>query len=423
MIKKFFVFMFIATSSVAFEYENQNSISLNTNYFTTNYVGADQTENQLQLTTENNFKLTSELKLIASPLVDVYYGSAEKKLFTVLDAKDFRFLISKKNFSVDVGFFNVKKMGPDVMDPLGYFEPSDLTHILNSKKMSVGGLRLETELLKDFIFTGVYVPENRLSKLPRTSSMWYPRDTKLPLTTDDTKATLPLETNYRINTNQAEKKSDLQNNYLIQLKYTLNDLEVDLQMAESVSNVPQITPTLTGSLVSVNPTEIALQNPIELDILWKKNKNYGTGLVYSFSDAGLIAKAFFNLSVTPDNETQQSVFAIEKQFQDLVLIYEFSKSQTTQSQNSSTLVSTNTLFANAHAVAARYSATERFKIKLAGYLDTTEKSNLWLLAGEYHFTDDIYLEVQKTEINGSGNSLLSYFDKNDSYSLKLTALF
>ena len=423
MFKKVFSFILIATTAVAYEFENQNTVSLNTNYYLKSYGGADQIENHLFFLSENRLKITSRVDFFASPLFDVYTGSAEKKHLATADVKDFKFALTNKNISLDIGFFNVKKIGPDIIDPLGYFEPRDLTDVLNPRKMSLGGAQLEAEIFKNFIFTAVFVPQNRLSKLPRTTSMWYPRETKLPLTAADTKATLPSESLYQINNNGPEKNSDLKNNYLLQIKYSSGDLELDLQAAESISNVPKITPTLTGTLVSVNPTEIALQNPIELDILWKKNKNYGGGLSYSFTDTGIIARAFYNLNVTPDDETQQSVFALEKQFQDLIVIYEYSHSKSTQNQNTSSLVSAATLFENTHTLAARYSLTDKLKLKFAGYLDATSSSNLWLLNAEYHFSDDMYIEIQKTDITGLGNSLLSYYDKNDSYSLKVTSLF
>ena len=292
-----------------------------------------------------------------------------------------------------------------------------------ARKLSVAGLQIEFEPVKNLILTATYVPENRISKLPRHTSFWYPRENKLPLSTDDTKATLPQNAEYQIASNSAEKKSDAKNNYLIKLKYSLLDFDFYLQTSESLAVVPIITPTLTGTLTSLNPIEIVLQNPIQLDVVWKKNKNYGAGLVQSFSNYGLIAKLFYNYNITPDDENQQGVFAIEKQLQDIILIYEYSRSEKKEQTASPTLTATNSIFSNTHAMAARLSYRDNLKFKLGAFLDANTQGTVVLANIEYHFTDNLFAELQQTELSGPKNSLIGLFQNNDMTSFKITALF
>ncbi len=410
-------------AALAYDFENSNSIILNTNYFSDSVATADKIENDGLLLSENNINFSKNWSLKLSPLLAGTYGSAEKKSRVELDAKEARLTYAGSKLTADFGFLNTKKVGPDLMDPLDYFQPRDWQNPLAARKLSVAGLQIEYEPLKNLALTVAYVPENRISKLPRQTSLWYPRENKLPLSTDDTKAILPENAEYQITSSTAEKKSDAKNNYLIKLKYSISDFDFYLQVSESLAVVPIITPTLTGTLVSINPTEIVLQNPIQLDIVWKKNKNYGAGLVQSFSNYGLIGKFFYNYNLTPDDENQQGVFAIEKQFQDLILVYEFSRAEKKLQTASTALTATNSIFSNTHALAARWSYNDNLKLKFGAFLDANTQGAVALANIEYHFTDNLYAELQRTELTGQKNSLIGLFQNNDMTSFKITALF
>ncbi len=419
----FVIFFFNFWVAQAYDFENSNSIILNTNYFSDSVAVADKIENDGLFLSENNFYFSKNWSLKLSPQLLATYGSAEKKSRAELDAKEARLTYAGSKLTVDFGFLNIKKIGPDLIDPLDYFQPRDWQNPLAARKLSVAGLQIEFEPLKNLTLTAIYVPENRISKLPRQTSLWYPRENKLPLSTDDTKATLPENPEYQITSNSLEKKSDAKNNYLIKLKYSLQDFDFYLQASESLAVVPIITPTLTGTLISLNPIEIVLQNPIQLDVVWKKNKNYGAGFVQSFSNYGLIAKLFYNYNITPDDENQQGAFAIEKQLQDLILIYEFSRSEKKLQAVSTTLTSTNSIFSNAHALAARLSYSENLKFKLGVFLEANTQGVVAIANIEYHLTDNLFAELQRTELSGQKNSLIGLFQNNDVTSFKISALF
>jgi hypothetical protein len=424
----FFVFtiLFLSLShatDVETEIENSNSVSLGINYFSQNSAPADQAEYEVLFLSENKFYFSKSWSSKISPLMLTTYGSSEKKQRAELDVKEARFTYADSWFTADIGFLNTKKVGPDLIDPLDYFQPRDWQNPLASRKLSVPGLQIEFEPLKNLSVAATYIPKNRLSKLPRQTSLWYPREYKLPLSTDDTKATLPENPEYQITSSAAEKESDTQNNYLIRLKYSITDFDLYLQFSECLSNTPIITPTLTGTLISLNPTEIVLQNPVQLDVMWKKNKNAGAGIVKSFSSYSLITKLFYNLNITPDDENKQTVAAIEKQFDDVVFIYEMSRSQKKTIASGSSLTATNSIFSNAHALAARWSYSDNLKLKFGAFLDANNQSTAFLGNLEYHISDNIFVELQRTELSGGKDALIGLFQNNDQTSFKITGLF
>lgn len=406
-----------------FSYENQNTFSLQTTGFLTKYASGSQYENQLSLLSENHFQLATDSQFKLSPLLNVEQESSETKTIYDLDAKEFLFNYSTTKNNIDVGYLNLKKEGPDIFDIWGYFQPKNYKSFLNINTLPVLGISFESALSKNILMTLALVPQNRLSKVPTKNSMWLPRENKLPLASEDTVAELPAAPAYEIRQNEAEKKEDLQNNYLVRLKYSGQQIDAILQVAESISSTPIITPTLTGQLISINPTQIQLDNPILLDFKWKKNKNYGFGINYSFNDLGLITKLFFNLTITPDDESVQTVLAFEKQFEDLIAIYEYTNTKKKNSSSSNDFAATNSLFSNAHAVAFLYSISDSLKIKVGGFLNTDMQSSAVLTSAKYQFNDSWSMDLQYLNISANKDSILSLYENNDSASIKLTTLF
>lgn len=415
--------IFFSHECYSYSIDNSNSVIFGANYYFKNYKYADQVESQLQLLSENKISVNEAITFKASPIVSIANGSVEKKNQFSLDAKEFIFNYSNSNLTLDLGYLNLKKEGPDVIDVFDYFQPRNYENILSIRKMSVLGASLEVEPIKNLFLTSVYVPENRLSKLPRSSSIWYPRENKLPLSSADTVATLPPDSAFEISSSTYEKKSDLQNNYLLRIKYSISSMDLIFQTAESISNMPIIIPTLTGTLVSINPTEIALQNPIQLDFVWKKNKNTGLGLIYSFNDLGLIAKAFQNITVTPEDETTNTVIALEKQFQNIVLIYEHSNSYKNSPSVSNALAATDSLLSNADAIAARYAISESVNLKFGAFVNTKINGHALLASADFHINDTISSEFQCVQISGERSSIIGIYENADNCSIQLTALF
>ncbi len=406
-----------------FSYENQNTFSLQTTGFFTKYASGSQSENQLSLLSENHLEMTTNSQFKLSPLVTIEQESSETKTVYDLDAKEFIFNYSTTRHNIDVGYLNLKKEGPDVFDIWGYFQPKNYKSFLNINALPVLGISFESAISKNILMTVALVPQNRLSKIPTKNSMWLPRENKLPLASEDTVAVRPAAPAYEIRQSEAEKKQDLQNNYLLRLKYSGKQIDTIIQIAESISNTPIITPTLTGQLISINPTQIQLDNPILLDFKWKKNKNYGAGLNYSFNDIGLITKIFSNYTVTPDDESTQTVIAFEKQFEDLISIYEYTNTKKKNNVSGSDLAATNSLFSNAHALAFLYSINDSIKIKVGGFVNTDMQSYAVLASAKYQFNDSWSIDLQYLNISANKDSILGLYENNDSASVKLTTLF
>lgn len=417
----FFIVSFC--SSFVFSFENQNTFSLQTTGFFTKYSSGSQYENQLSLLSENHFQTTTSSQFKLSPLLNIEQESSETKTIYDLDAKEFIFNYSTTKNNIDIGYLNLKKEGPDIFDIWGYFQPKNYKSFLNINALPVLGISLESAISKNILMTVALVPQNRLSKIPTKNNMWFPRENKLPLASDDTVAKLPEAPAYEIRQNEAEKMQDLHNNYLVRFKYSGKQVDILVQVAESISNTPIITPTLTGQLISINPTQVQLDNPILLDFKWKKNKNYGLGINYSFNDIGIITKLFSNYTVTPDDESTQSVIAFEKQFEDLIAIYEYTNTKKKNNVSGNDLAATNSLFSNAHALAFLYSMNDSLKIKVGGFLNTDMQSSAVLASAKYQFNDSWSIDLQYLNISANKDSILSVYENNDSASLKLTTLF
>lgn len=418
-----FFILFNLIFSLAFSFENQNTITYQTIGFQTNSLSASRYEHQIGVLSENQFSFGAQSQLKISPILSAEQNSLDTKPMYDLDAKELLLNYSGARYNVEIGYLNLKKEGPDIFDIWGHFQPKNYKSLLNITTLPVLGISIDSELSKSLTLTTAFVPENRLSKIPNKNSMWLPRENKLPLASDDTVAELPANPSYEIEANQAEKKQDLQNNFLIRLKYSGSQMDAVIQISESISNTPIITPTLTGQLISINPTKIQLDNPILLDLKWKKNKNYGIGVSYSFNEIGVIAKLFSNYTLTPDHESLQTVLAIEKQFENLVAVYEYTHTTKKDNLSSNALATANSLFSNAHATALLYSLGDNIKLKMGGFLNTDMAGYAVLIGGKYQINDSWSSEIQYLTISGNPDSVLGLYENNDAASLKLTTQF
>ena len=376
------------------------------------------------LSSENKIILSSKYEFALSP--EIYYFDNFKikdqdKAF--IEPKEFGLKYFGSKLSWMLGYFQLKKEGSDILDPLDYQQPKNYLDPLHSGKLSLLGLKTELAINNYLVLELGFTPENRLPVIPQPSSAWYPREGVLPTESENYHITLPDNPNYSIN-NQERSKKDLQNNYIFKAKITTSYTDIVLQVAETISSSPDITPTLTGTLISAAPIyAIKLDNPIELDVRWKKVKNYGGGFNIPLDSMGLIIKVFSNQEISEDKKTLMTTLAFEKTFGTLIAILEATTQQVNSRVDNSNLSTITNLYENAQALGLRYAPNDRFNLLAGGLYDSNKGSYVATLRPKFFFTQNTYAELQLIAVGGKEKSLLSYFDKADSASLKIGTSF
>lgn len=416
--------IFFSYNSWALDFDSKTEVFVAGNSYSVDSEFAEKNQIFYFLSSENKIILNSKYEFALSP--EVYYLDNVKikdQDKAVVEPKELGLKYFGSKLSWTLGFFQMKKEGSDILDPLDYQQPKNYLDPLHSGKLALLGLKAELAVNNYLTFEVGYTPVNRLPIIPQASSAWFPREGVLPTESDSYHITLPNNPNYHI-TNKEKSKEDLKNNYIFKTKITTSYTDIILQVAETLSSTPDITPTLTGTLISTTPVfSIELDNPIELDVRWKKVKNYGGGFNIPLESANMIIKVFSNQEISPDKKTLMTTVAFEKTIGNLIAIFEATTQQINSRVDNSNLSTITNLYENAQALGIRYAPNDKFNLLAGGLYDSKYGSYVATLRPKYFFTQNAYSELQFIAVGGKEMSLLSYFEKADSLSLKLGTSF
>lgn len=419
-----FLFLFLAHECWALEFDSKTEAYIAGNSYSTDSQFAEKNQVLYFLTSDNKIKLNSKYEFALSPEICFLDNlKSENKDKALVDAKEFGLNYFGSKLSWTLGFFQMKKEGPDVLDPLDYQQPKNYLDPLHSGRLSLLGVKAELAVNNYVTFELGFTPQNRIPVIPQESSAWYPREGVLPTESENYLINLPANPNYQIN-NEERSKDDLKNNYIFKTKITTSYTDIVLQVAETLSSSPDISPTLTGNLISASPVfTIELTNPIELDIRWKKVKNYGGGFNVPIESLGLIVKIFSNQEISESKKTLMTTVAFEKTFANLIAILETTSQKINSRLDNSNLSTMTNLYKNAQAFGLRYAPGDKFNLLVGGLYDSDQGSYVTTLRPKYFFTQNAYTELQLIAVGGKEESLLSYFDKADSASFKIGTSF
>jgi len=420
----FFVFVFLSVITRATEYENTNEFFARTTFYGKSYLYTDSSQNFYSFTSENKIifnkfvemKLTPEFTYLDQPR---FHETNENHFET----KEAFLSFNGQKITTRFGFFQMKKEGPDIFDPLDYQQPKSYLDLLHPTKLPLQGVKVEYEVNSYSTFEATYITKNKTPILPTINSPWLPRDNKIPTQSDSAILKVPQNVAYRIATNEVDQGA-AEHNYILKARSQTDSFDFILQIAETLSSSPTITPTLNGTLISTTPIyQIQLDNPVELNVLWKKVKNYGFGITKPLDRIKSLTKFFFNQAISPDERINSYNLAFEKQFETVTLIIETSFQSSEGKSTATTAASSNGLFSQAAALGLRYAPTDYFSLILGGFNDFKKGSYYFTINPKVNFTSNLYGELQIDQLGGRKDSLLWYFDQNDSISTKLGYLF
>ncbi|MFN3695956.1 MAG: hypothetical protein ACK4VO_00835 [Pseudobdellovibrio sp.] len=418
------IILIFSAAAKSAEVESSNEFFARSTFYGKSYLYTDSSQTLYSLTSENKIifnrfvemKLTPEFIYLDQPR----FHESNENYFETKEA--FLSFYSQK-LTTRLGFFQMKKEGPDIFDPLDYQQPKNYLDLLHPSKLPLQGVSFEYQINSYSSVEATYITKNKTPILPTINSPWYPRDNKIPTQSESASLKVPDNVSYKIKTNETDQGA-ADHNYILKSKSQTDSFDFVLQIAETLSNTPTITPVLSGTLISVNPIyEVQLTNPIEIDVLWKKTKYYGFGITKPIDRLRLLTKIFFNQSISPDDRINSYNIAVEKQFENLTLIFE-SSFQSSEARSAATnAASSSGLFSQAVALGLRYAPTDYFSFVLGGFNDFKKGSYYFMINPKISLTSNLFAEIQVDQMGGKKDSLLWYFEHNDSISTKLSYLF
>ncbi len=424
-----FVFFYVNLISILFfnsvgltvSFDHSHEINFSHQVYNHHFTNADKNQNYLYLISKNKLSLNSNIDLSIMP--EFFYLQSKQNSemnFAYLEPGDSHVSLFYDTFSIKTGSYYLKKEGPDIFDPLDVIMPKNFMNPIKPTKQAIFGVKFEKEWTSFLTTEANYIFKNKLPVLPKTNSPWYPRENKFPTTSDSYNATLPEQVNYSIIENQTANPHDLNDNWLFKIKMNLTSTDLILQYAEAVSSQPDITPTLKGSLISTDPIyTIELENPVELIINWHKVKNYGFGITQQFTQIGLLAKVFTNYEVGLAQQKASTAIALEKQISSNVVVLEYSHQSITQDSatRSAKAATFANIFENTLALGFRWATTDASSLLIGSMYDLKMNAYLLNIKPKISWHEKYYSEFSLILLGGKPNSLLWFYDQNDSASL------
>lgn len=416
----YFIILFIFISNLAWSFglESSHELSAYKNFYKEKY------ENYFYFLGNYKYNLNSSIKLNYSPeLQFIQYDKDKSDAFNYTTHKGSLDLETKKTLS-RLGYFQIKKEGPDIFDPLNHVQNSNYFDPLHIRQKSLLGLYSEFAILDQWSIELVYVPKNTVPTLPKTTSAWFPEADVFPTASNDYIVHLPENIQYVITKNNPDCPESLNNNVILKSKFSYDSTDFIIQYDEMLSNNPTVSPELTGTLISANPIlEIELDNPVRLSFTWEKVRNYGLGIIHANDYLGIILKYFVNYQKSSLYSETFHALAIEKQYSEAAVVLEKSFVEKKYFKTTDSSSTFGNLFKNATALGLRYSATDNLNFLIGTIYDHETKSSIVYIKPKYQITDSLSTDLQLIGIDGTEKSLLSFFRKSDSASFGLTYLF
>jgi len=342
------------------------------------------------------------------------------------------------SFHVQAGTFIRAWEGTDGLNPMDIATMKNLRDPLNIEPLSSPGITLAGG---EGFFTceALYVPKQTPSRLPGTTSPFWPRTNNLPLEKDSVQLLMPDQPAYEFLSRETLTKA-MDHNYGLRLQLHGQKWDFSVAGFEGAAQVPLLEPVISGDLVETDPkTVIQMNNPIQIRAIDYRRRTVSGLLVYTF-DSWILRLASRHdqpMGVNDDlndwssGQTQkqllptwsdQSIVGLEHSTtigdQTVILVAQYAYGVTPQSSG---LLSVQDLFANAFLYGARWPLNDLTTVNFFGFYESTHHSTYNRLLLQRKISDPSLIEFSIDLLRGSTDSLLGIL--KDQSQAKLAYLF
>jgi hypothetical protein len=271
------------------------------------------------------------------------------------------------------------------------------------------------------IGTLFYVPLQRVNLLPSPSSLWWPREKNLPIDSEFVnEAKIPSDVEYVISGGEEIDRAR-RNSYMFRAQWLNSDFEMAVQYYEGLAHDPKL-------FFSATSTNFVLDSPVELIPFYYRHRVVSAGLVlpikdWTFKWAANQSQPLGNDSRLPEAESQ-TVFAIEKnqefKFGLVTWILENSR-QYRKAQNQISFL--RSIYENAWILGLRIPLYDRHQFFIGGIYDSVGPSSIYRINYKIKITDQMSLELESQQLDGSEGTMLNLYKNHDHHMLKLNWLW
>lgn len=428
----FLIFLFSSTSWGASHFENSFGVDLK---YEGKFFGekfGDDTNTELQnfeIIPSYRLKYKDSTRLVLKPYLLASPGNKSTSEEFWADPAESYLQWKREPLSIQVGY-NIVTWGVtdgynpvDIVNPKQYFDP------LHSRKKGILSL-LVSESLPLFDYDFLYIPTNSGGTMPGEESRWLPREVFIPLDpANNTVLLLPESLRYHYGTT-TDLDNARDNNFALRLQKHLGPVDISVSGYDGAASFPLIQAIFTGSIVQVSPkTVIAVDPDVTLNLKNYRTRQGGFTFVSSQWDFLFKYETSYSQSVGDDplapGWLHENVVALEKtySFSDGLLIgvlqYSFLNSQ----KNNDSNLSVTEIFRRAWLLGFKLQWHEVWNFSAQGLIDELHGSSFQEYTIGRRFFDRITVAATADIIEGPSDTPLGVYNKNDSYTLTISASF
>lgn len=312
----------------------------------------------------------------------------------------------------------------DIVNPRQYFDP------LHSRKLGLLSV-VYSQTLGNWDYEMIFIPQNQGSLLPGDHSRWMPREVFLPQTAGNDLVLL-LPENLRYHSRSRKNLGDsAENNYALRLQRRGEVIDFSFSAFEGASGFPLIVPEVKGDIVQVSPKTIIRVDP---DVILN-SYNYRirqAGISFVSNQMNFLFKAVGSYTETLEDNpnlqkwTNENVLGLEKTFTlgdsgMLIAILQYSFLNTEKKNDSN--LSISEIFRSAYMGGGRLSWKEVWSANFMGLYDSIRGSLYQEYSLSRRFRDAWVVSATASFIQGSSDTPLGVYSKNNSYALSLSRSF
>lgn len=385
---------------------------------------------RLELIPEYRWKYLETWRLHLKPLfvTDPENKSSEERSF--FDPTEAYLRYQGESYSIQAGYNTFTWGVTDGYNPLDTINSKQYFDPLHARKLGAPSLTFSQGWGR-WEYDLVYIPRARESVLPGENSRWLPREIYVPQTADnDLVLLLPENLRYTFS-ERRNFKSPLDNNYAFRLQYRGDWIDISLSTYEGVASFPYVEPVVTGSIVQVSPKTVIQVDPdVVLNAYNYRIQQSGLAIVTNQADFLFKVVGSYTRSLEDNPNIQawinENVVGLEKTFSLgseglMIAILQYSFINTDKKNDSN--LSITEIFRSAYMGGGRMTWKEVWGFNFMALYDSLRGSSFQEYSINRRLYDKLLFTLSASFIQGSSETPLGLYDKNDSYSLSLSRSF
>lgn len=368
----------------------------------------------------------------------VIKGSANKdqRQNTVdVNPKELYYQAAGSAFTLRIGAFTPYFEGTDGLNPMDIATVKDYSDILRIDNRASGGIWLGYGSGK-FESEFFYVPIQTPGLYPGDKSVWWPRQYRLPVQTEEYELRLPPAVDYHVRDDDPVKGA-MQNNFGLRLQYHGDLGEIAFAGFDGTAQWAHLQPEVVSNVVSVEGGKniILVESPVRIHPMSYRRRT-GSAFVAIPMGSFLVKAAsrydqslqVIELPAPPNADkgwSSQTVFGIERTFNfgEQHMLTVLLQGVSGHESAGGGVLSVNEILNGSGILGLRWASGDAAVTTMAGFYNPKTKSQFIDFNLSYRWSDHWTSELIYQMLDGPPESAIATWADRDRAGLRLTATF